>query len=273
MPTNDSFDPVDPLPRFLAEQAEQDIGNIRDEGVVLARLFKASLLIAAVAVAGIAVLALGNPVALFTDATASLVGSSSPQPAAEQPAPAVQSVANAPALAQPAANAQALPPAANDAPGRQDVAAAEPAGRDQNRDQAQTNKPSSEALFRQFQTWLSEQDAQAKAEPVQPAQDAPAPIVQEAPAPIMQEAPAQAAEDVRAAHPPTQKRRHVTAAHDAQAETHAPGLRKQVRRPQDIRPEHPPVQRMQDARAQEPPPPQPQPAQAPSFPSIFGQRN
>ena len=36
MPTNDDFDTGGPLPRFLAEQAEQEFGNVRDEGVVLA---------------------------------------------------------------------------------------------------------------------------------------------------------------------------------------------------------------------------------------------
>src|ERR1700749_486049 len=80
----DHFDPARPLPRYLAEQAEQGFGNVRDEGVVLARLFKVSLLVAAVAVPGIAVLALGNPLALFTDAPASLAGSSSSQPVINQ---------------------------------------------------------------------------------------------------------------------------------------------------------------------------------------------
>jgi hypothetical protein len=273
----DSFDPG-PVPRFLSEQEEPDFGDVRDEGVVLRRLFKVSLLVAAVAVTGIAVIAIGNPFALFTDATASLAGNSSPQPATEQSVPAIQSAANAPALSeQTAADAQPLPQAA---PARQEVAAEAPASNDQNRDQAETPKPSSEALFRQFQSWLSEQDTQAKAEPVQPAQDPPAQVAPDpaqvaAPAPIMRDTPLQAAEDdARIAHPPLPKRRHVPAVHDAAlVDPHAPNVRKPAPRPQDPRAAHPPVQRMQDARAQQDPPPQPQPAQAPSFLPIFGQRN
>jgi hypothetical protein len=259
----DHFDPARPVPRFLAEQAEQGFGNVRDEGVVLARLFKVSLLVAAVAVIGIAVLVLGNPFALFTDATASLAGSSSPQPVTEQPAPADQSAANAPAFIQPSADAQAAPPTAGDAPVREEVAGAEPVGK--------TTDPASEALFRQFQAWVVDQDAQAKAEPVQPVQDAaPAPIMQGAPAPIMQEAPAPAAEDARLTHPLAQKHRHVAPVRDAQADPRAQSVRKPVPRVQDAHAARPPVQRMQDARAQEPPP---QPTQAPSsFLPIFGQR-
>jgi hypothetical protein len=276
---NDSFDPVRPVPRFLAEQEEQGFGDVRDEGVVLRRLFKVSLLVAAVAVTGIAVLAMGNPLTLFTDATASLAGNSSPQPqpATDQAAPAVQSAANAPALSETAADAQPLPQAA---PAREEVVAAvASASNDQNRDQAETTKPSSEALFRQFQSWLSEQDAQAKAEPVQPAQDPPAQVVADpaqvaAPAPIMRDAPVQATEDdARIAHPPLPKRRHVPPVHEALVDPRAPNARKPATRPQDARAARPPVQHVQDARAQEPPPPQPQPTQAPSFLPIFGQRN
>jgi hypothetical protein len=255
----DHFDPARrPVPRFLAEQAEQGFGNVRDEGVVLARLFKVSLLVAAVAVAGVAVLALGNPLSLFTDATASLAASSSPQPVSEQPPPAVQSAANVPAVIQPSADVQAAPPAAGDAPVREEVAAAEPAGK--------TTDPASEALFRQFQAWVADQDAQAKAEPVQPVQDP-------APAPIMQEAPAPAAEDAQLAHPVAQKRRHVAPARDAQADPRAQGVRKPAPRPQEAHAARPPVPRVQDARAQEPAPPPPQPTQSSSsFLPIFGQR-
>jgi hypothetical protein len=270
MPTEDRFDPADPLPRFLVEQAEQDFGNYRDEGVVLSRLFKGSLLVAAVAVTGLAVVAVGNPLALFTDATASLVGNSSPQPAIDQPAPAIQSAENAPALAQSAENApvlaqstadpQASPPTATDAPARQESTTAAPASKDQ----AAPSDAQSEILFRQFQTWLSEQqDTQAKAEPVQPALAAPAPI--------MQEAPAEAADNAGAPHRPLPKRRPDAAAHNAQADPRAQNVRKPPPRAQAARAAPPPTRPPQDARAQEPP--APQPAQAPSFLPIFGQRN
>jgi ribonuclease E len=272
MPTEDSFDPADPLPRFLDEQEEQDFGNYRDEGAVLSRLFKVSLLIAAVAVTGLAVVAFGNPVALFTDATASLVGNSSPKPVTDQPAPAIQSAENAqsaengPASGQPTADvqvfAQASPPAATDAPAREENTAAGPASRDQ----AAPSDAASEALFRRFQTWLSEQDAQtqATAEPAQPVLAAPAPIMQEYPAPV--------AESVGPPHRPLQKRRQDPAVHNAQADPRAPNVRKPAPRAQAARAAPPPTRIPQDARAQEPP--APQPAQAPpSFSSIFGQRN
>ncbi len=262
MPTNDDFDTGGPLPRFLAEQAEQEFGNVRDEGVVLARLFKVSLAVAAVAVAGIAVLALGNPLALFSDATASLAGSSSSQPVINQPPPVVQAAVTAPVVIPPAVDAQAAPPvtATPDAPAREEVAAAEPA--------VKPTDAASEALFRQFQAWVVEQDAQPqpKAEPVQPVQDPP-------PAPIMREVPVTATEDdVPIAHPPTPKRRHVPPVHDAQIDPRAPAVRKPAPRPQEAHAARPPVQHVQDARAQEPPPPQPQPAQSSSFLPIFGQR-
>jgi len=283
----DNFDPDGPLPRFLVEQEEQPFGDYRDEGVMLSRLFKASLLIAAVAVTGIAFVAFGNPVALITDATASLMGSASPQPAADQQAPVVQS-ADAPALKQALADAQVPPPPANDAPAqplaandtpaapapfRQDVAAADLAGSDQNKDQAPPGEPSSDALFKQFQSWLVQQDAQGQTEQ---AKAEPAPPTIAAPAPIMQETPVSAADDVPVAHPPLPKRRHVPAVHDAQADPHAPNARKPTPRTQEAHGSRPPGRAVQDARAQEAqqPPPQPQPAaQAPLFSSIFGGRN
>jgi hypothetical protein len=276
MPMNDSFDPADPLPRFLTEQP--DFGGVHDEGAAASRFFKASILITAVMATGIAVLAIGEPAALLSKVTASLVGNSSPQPGTDPLAPAIQTAANAPALTQSTADAQAdaqaLPPTANDAPARNEVAAPEPAAKDP----AETSAPSSEALFRQFQTWMSDQDAQAKAEPAQPVQDAAAQPAQDAPAQVAQDAPAQAADNVQAPHRLAQKHRHVPAEHNAQAEMRTQSPRKPVRRVQDARaerppvqPARPPVQPVQDARAQQDP--SGPNAQAPGFMSIFGQRN
>jgi hypothetical protein len=213
-----------------------------------------------VAVTGLAVLTVGNPLALFTDATASLVVNSSPQPATDRQAPAIQSAENAPApaLAQSTADPQASPPTATDAPAREENTAAAPASKDQ----AEPSNAASEALFRQFQTWLSEQDAQAKAEPVQPALAAPAPI--------MQEYPAQAADNVPPPRRSLQKRRQDPAVHNAQADPRAQNVRKPAPRAQAARAAPPPTRPPQDARAQEP---QPQPTKAPSFLPIFGQRN
>ena len=159
------------------------------------------------------------------------------------------------------------------APDRQDVAAADPAGSDQNKDQAQTSEPSSDALFKQFQAWLVQQDTQAKPDQPDQVKAEPAPPVIAAPAPIMQETPAQAADDVPVAHPPIPKRRHVPAVHDAQVDPRAPNARKPAPRTQEAHAARPPGRPVQDARAQEPQPPQPQPTQAPSFLPIFGGRN
>jgi hypothetical protein len=265
MQTNDSFDPALPLPGFLADETEeQGFGDVLDRGVTASRFFKASVLIAAVTATGIAVLAIGDPVALFADVTATLVSKSPPQPASDQPAPAIQTAAaNAPALIQPTADAQALPATAKDVPARDEIAASEPA-KDQAKDQTETSEPSpeSEALFRRFQAWVSEQDAQAQAGPVQTIQDATAQVAQNDPAPI--------AENDRAPRRLTQKHRQSPSVHNAKAEMRTQNVRRPVRRPQEARAERPPVQPVQDARAQDP---SGSNAQAPGFLSIFGQRN
>lgn len=261
MPTTDGFDPTPPLPQFLADRTEQgNIGSAVDGGVSASRVFKASFLIAGAAAIGIAALSVGNPVGLFADVTASLTGNSgnsSPQPGTDQSAPPIQSAADPSAPVQSIADAELVPPTAKDTPSRDDVAASEPAG------EAPTDKgePQSEALFRQFQAWLTEQDAQAHGGSVQPVQESPAEV-----------APAPAPENARAEDRIMQKRRPVRAIHDARAEARAQNVRKQHRRAQSARAERLPVQdaRAQDPRAQDP---SVQNAQAASFPPLLGQRN
>lgn len=251
MPMKAGFDPTHPLPQFLADRAEQDIGNGTDGAVPASRAFKASILIATATATGIAVLAMGNPAGLLAEMSASLVGNSTPQPT-----PAVQSAADAPALVASAADAQDLPPTTNEVATRTEIAASEPAGKDQ----TEKSEPPSEALFKQFQAWAAEQDAQAHGGPVQPVQDAPAQAMQNDPAPT--------AKNIGVPYRQVQKRRQVRAAvRNARAEVRAQNLRKQIPREQGARAERPPVQ---DARAQD------QSAQnAPglSFLPIFGQRN
>ena len=211
MPMEDGFNPDHPFPLFLADRPErQGIQQACDRAVISSRVFKASILIAAATAAAIVVLSVGGPVTLVAAVTASLVGNSGPQPGSDQPdstiqstadklasiqstadapvlsqpianAPVLsQSTADAPGLSQPTADAQALPPAANDAPPRDEIAASGPAGTDQ----AETSQPSSEVLFRQFQAWAAEQDAQANVRPAQPVQDAPTHVAQNAPAQV-----------------------------------------------------------------------------------------
>jgi hypothetical protein len=254
MPTKDGFDPAYPLPRFLADQAEQDIGNAFDEAapksrIFTSRIFKASILIAAATAIGIAVLAAGDPVTFLAWGSASLFGNWS-----SRSTPAIQSAADVPALIPSTTDAL---PTTKDVPTRDEIAASEPAG-----------KLPSETL-RQFQAWAAEQEAQARGEPVQPVQDAPAQIVQ-APAQDVQDVPAQnaaasAAENVRVPGRLVQKRRQVRSVRNARAEMRPQNLRKQVRRAERARAEHPPIQdvRAQDTSAQN----------APPLPYYFGLRN
>jgi hypothetical protein len=166
---------------------------------------------------------------------------------------------------QSTADAQAMPPTAKDAPTRDEIAAAsESAGQSQ----TENSQPSSEALFRQFQAWAAEKDAQAQVGPVQSVQDAPAQVVQIAPAQVAENAPAQVAENARAPLRPMQKHRHVRPVQSARAEIRpVQNPRKKVRREQNVQVQVSPAQ---DARAQDQ---SVQNAQAPSFLQTFGWRN
>jgi len=263
MSTNDGFDQAYPPPSFLVEMEQQGIATMRDEAVATSRFFRARTLIAAAIAIGIAALFAGDPVALFADVTASLVGNSQLQPGTDPSTSAIRPATDTLALSQSTVDAQASKPATDDTPARDEVAASEPAGKDQ----TENSEAPPEALFRQFQAWAAEQNAHAA--PARPVQDLPAQVV---PAQDVQNGPAPAAENERARAPNrlVQKRRPVRAVHDARAEIRAHNVRRQVRPPQNPRAERPPVQPAQDARAQAPPMQDPQ---ASSFPTIFGQRN
>jgi hypothetical protein len=240
MATKDGFNPDYPLPLFLADKPmQQDVGKAWDRAVISSRVLKTSILVATVTAIGIAFLSVENPVTLLADVTASPVDKSALQPGTDQPTPTIQS----------AADAQALPPSAKDAPTRDEIAAAsESAGQSQ----MENSEPSSEALFRQFQAWAAEKDAQAQVGPVQSVQDA----------------PAQAAENARAPLRPMQKHRHVRPVHSARAEIRpVQNPRKKVRREQNARVQVPPSQ---DARAEEQ---SVQNAQVPSFLQTLDWRN
>jgi DNA polymerase III gamma/tau subunit len=222
--TEEDFDPG-PLPVFLlsADEPEQDTAN--DKAVISLRGLMASLLVAAAIAIGIAILS--DQVTLF--ATASLVDNSAPQPGTNQPTPTIKS-----AVTQPINAVEALPPTAKDVPTREIAAASEPASKTQ----MESSEPSSEALFREFQAWSAEQDAQALAKPVQ---DAPARVVENAPASVR----------------PMQKHRRARSVNSARAETrHVREHRANVQHRQaHARP-------VQDARAQTEPV---QNAEPPSF--------
>jgi len=241
MDTRDDFPPDDRFPLFLSEHAEKteqpDIGKVWDRAVVSSRILKTSILVVTATAIGIAILSVGNPVALLANVTASLVDKSALQPGTDQPTPTIQSTAGT----------QDLPPTASDAPTRDEIAAAfEPS------DQSQTeiSQPPTEALLKQFQAWAAKEDAPAQVEPVQPVQDTPAQVVQNAPAPAQ----------------PTQKHKGVRHVQNARAEP-VQNPRPQVRREQNAQVQVPPVP---DARAQDQ---SVQNAQAPWLLQSFGWRN
>jgi hypothetical protein len=210
MATKDGFAPDDPFPVFLSEYTEEPeqpgIRKAWDGAVISSRILKTGILVVTAAAIDFAILSMGNPVALFANATASLADISALQPGTGQSTPTIQSTAGA----------QALPPTARDAPTRDEITAAlEPADQSQTEirqpsaetllkqfqawaaeqeardgitgalqlaDQSQTEirQPSAEALLKQFQAWAAEQDARAQIGPVQPVQDARAQVVQNA---------------------------------------------------------------------------------------------
>jgi hypothetical protein len=248
MPTRDGFNPDHPAPRLLDDQPEQQgIEKAWDRAVIVPRVLKASILVATATTIGIAILSVGNPVTLFADVTASLVDKPTLQPGTDQSTPTVQSTADA----------QALPPIAKDAPTRDEIAAVSESA---SQSQTENSEPSSEALFRQFQAWAAENNAQAQVGPVQSVQDAPVQFAENA--------PAQVAENARAPLRPIQVHRNVRPVQSARAEIrNVQNPRKKVPRGQNVRAQ---VRPAQDARAQDQ---SVQDAQAPSFLQTLGWRN
>lgn len=245
MPTEDDFAPDNPLPLFLSGHADEH------EQRGSSRVLKASILVIAATVGGVAItLLLGNPVKIFADVTASLTDISTLQRGTGQPMPTIQSTADTQTI-QLTADAQASAPIAEDAPTHDQIAAAsQPA----TQSQTQSNEPPSEALFRQFQAWAAKEDARAEdtraQKLVRPAQDAAVQVVEDAPAPV------------RA----VQKHRRPRSVENARAEVRrAQKSRAKIQREQIQQVQARPIQ---DPRAQE----QPAQVQAPSFLQSLGLR-
>ena len=243
MATKDGFPPEDRFRVFLSEQAEEtrqaDIGKVLGRATISSRILKTSILVVTATAIGIAILLVGNPVALVADVTAFWVDKSGLQPATDPSTSTIQSIADT----------QDLPTTTRDAPTRDEIAAAvEPA------DQSQTEigQPPAEALFRQFQAWAAEEDTRAQVVPVQPVQNAPVQVVQGAPTQVR----------------PTKKHRRIRALQNARAEIRPQrNPRAKVREEQNARVQVPPVP---DARAQEQPV---QNGQLPWLLQSFGLRN
>jgi hypothetical protein len=239
MPTEHAFNPDRPLPFFLAAERMQGIGKARDGAIISTRILKASILVATATAIGIAFLLVGDRVTLFADVTASLADKSAPPPDTDQ-SPIVQSTPSAQALP---------PPPAKDAPNRDEIVAA-PGSVGQG--QMEDSDPSSEVLFRQYQAWAAEKDAQAQVGQVKSVQDAPAQVAGNARVPLR----------------PIQKHRHVLPVHSARAEIRPVQIpRRKVRPEQNARLQDPSAQ---DARGQDQ---SVQNAQVPSFLPTFGWHN
>ena len=225
MATKDGFQP-DRSPIFLSEYAEKteplDIGKTWDIAVISSRIFKMSIWAVTATAIGIAILSVGDPVALVENVTATWVEKPALQPDAGPSAPAIQSIAGT----------QDLPTTTSDAPARDEIAiaaASEPA--DQN--QTAIGQPPAEALLKEFEAWAAKQDSRAQVAPVQPAQAAPVQVAQDAPVQTQ----------------PTKKHRRARSVHNARAEIRTQrNHRARVREEQNARVEVPAVP---DARAQE----------------------
>jgi hypothetical protein len=240
MATADGFQP-DRSPIFLSEDAEKtepDIGKALAREVISSRILKTSLLAVAATAIGIAVLSIGNPVALVANVADSWVDKSALQPGADPSTPTIQSIAGT----------QDLPPTTTEAPTRDEVAAASvPA--DQN--QAEIGQPTVEALLKEFEAWAAKQDSRAEAVPVEPAQAAPVQVAQAAPVQAQ----------------PTKKHRRARSVHNARAEIRPQRIHR-VRTREASAPV--PIAPVPDARAPEQPV---QNAQTPSLFQSLGWRN
>jgi hypothetical protein len=261
MATKDDFQP-DRSPIFLSKRAEEielpDTGTAWDIATIASRILRISIVAATVTAIGIAILSIGNPVALVANVTDWWADKSALQPDTDPSASTIQSIAGT----------QDLPTTTTDAPARAEIAAAvepaeqrtaavEPSDRrataaePSDQSQAEVGQPLNEALFKQFQAWAAEEETRAQAGLAQ--------LVQAAPVRAVQEAPAQAR--------PAKKQRRVRSvqSEDARAEIRPQRNRARIRQEQDA--QVPPVA---DPRAQDQ---SMQNAQPPSLLQSLGLRN
>jgi hypothetical protein len=215
----------DLIPLFLSvhtEELEQPvIGKAWHRATISSRILKTSIFIVTAAAIVFAIRLVGNPLVLFTNTTASLVATSAPQDGA-QSTPTGQSTADA----------QALPPTAREAPTGAEIAAAFNTAYQR---QAENPQPPAEAVFKQFQAWAAEEDAQVR--PVQPVQDAQRQVQDD------QARLVNARAEVR---PVKNARAHVRSEHNARAKVrHLKNARARMRREQNTQAQVQPVQNAQ----------------------------
>jgi hypothetical protein len=235
MPTIDRFSDLDdPLPLFLGDEPDQQGGKLRTAAVFSSRLLNGSILVATLTAIGIAILWVGQPVMLFAEVTPVVVEKPAIQPDIDQLPPTIRSTAHA----------EAFPPVAKDElTGDEISTTAESAG------QTQTETSEHEALFREFQAWSAQRDAQVQAGAVSSVQDAPAQVGKKAEAPL----------------PPMKKQLRPVQSAGADIRP-VQNSQKKIRRDHNARALVTPAQ---DSRAQD----QSVQNEQPSFLQIFGWRN
>jgi hypothetical protein len=240
---------TDLIPLFLAAQEphQRGIGRGGHRAVVIA----SCILFAAGAAIVFTVLSAGNPMALFTKATASVWGESAPQDGTGRQMPIVQSTPGGQALAPTAEE-----PFKND----DSDAALKTAG------ETEIREPPAEALLKQFQAWATEEDARAQVQPVQPVEpgqpihDARADGVQNARAEVR---PVQEHGQIRSDHTAPQVRSEQKTRARVRSEQYARAKVLSVRNRREVGPKQkarsevrplrtarPQMQREQDARVQ-----------------------
>ena len=246
-------------PEHAEETGQSDIGKAWDIATISSRILKTSILAVTVTAIGIAILSVGNPVALVANVTDWWVEKPALQREADPATSPIQTIAGT----------QDLPTTTTEAPPREEIAAAvEPAEPSQTETAVQRqaeggqrqaensqpitadNQPVTEELFKQFQAWAAEEETRKQAGPAQAA-----------PVRVAQDGPAQAR--------PAKKHRRVHSVQNARAEIrpqrhHRARVREQQ---QDAREQVPPVA---DPQA---PDPYAQNAQTPSFLQSLGFRN
>ena len=246
MLTEDRFQ-ADRPPIFLSgyphESGQPDTGKGWDLAAISSRILKTSIMAVTVTAIGIAVLSVGNPVALLANVTDWMDSKPAPQAEAEPTSATIQTTASTPdnpnttdaptrsetiAAVQSAESSQAEAIGQRQTETSQRQAEAAPT-------QAETNPPVSEELFKQFQAWAAEEEARKQAGSAQPVQAAPLRVAQDTP------------ERAR----PAKKHRRVHSVQNAHAEIRPQRYRARVREEQEPRSLAPPAA---DPRAATPDP-------------------
>jgi hypothetical protein len=128
--TNYGLPAEDPVPLFLSNDIEQfgqrSFGRVRERSTISSIILKISSMAAVAAAAAFAIMTVGNPLPLFTNAKASLIGVSAAQsnPVQSTPVQLANPAQPAPAIQSTVDVAQAAPGIAPSAPTREEIAAA-----------------------------------------------------------------------------------------------------------------------------------------------------